>query len=235
MIPMSPNHSTNCCRCKDYNAQGHVVADYAYPAQTTNRDSSDRITTIFSYTYWEDNFKKSIKTETVTNQSVPVTQNGNGVSAITQKYYDSYGNLRWSRDALGVVMYYGYHPITLQRTLTVRDVNTGSLPAIVTTDTDNVAAWTGNIPFTREVSLPTAFNQTVTTEHDKRGRVFATTNPAGVASYTIYGVRKTMRFSAWDHTVQQPILPIDVTEVNSAGKILESYQLPPTAVTVNKY
>jgi RHS repeat-associated protein len=41
-----------------------------------------------------------------------------------------------------------------------------------------------------------------------------------------------MRFSAWDETTQQPTLPIDITETNAAGKILESYQLPPTAVTV---
>ncbi|MDR0610013.1 MAG: hypothetical protein LBG58_07885, partial [Planctomycetaceae bacterium] len=231
-VKIGSNGTAYYAGAADYNAQGHVVADYAYPTQTTNRDSSDRITTIFSYTYWEDNFKKSIKTETATKQPVPVTQNGSGVSSITHKYYDSYGNLRWTRDALGVVAYSAYHPVTLQRTLTVRDVDTGSLPAIITTDTDNIVAWSGNVPFSRDISLPTAFNQTISTEYDKRGRVFATTNPAGVVNYTVSDVKKTIQFLAWDETVSQPLLPINVIERNAAGKILESYQLPPTAVTV---
>ncbi|MDR2408291.1 MAG: hypothetical protein LBE13_09310, partial [Bacteroidales bacterium] len=216
----------------DYNAQGHVTAYHVYPTLTTNREASDRVTTSYTYTYWEDNFKQSIKTRTDTFQAVPVLQNGNGVSAVTQTYYDSYGQIRWIRDALGVVTYYGYHPVTLQRTLTVRDVDTNSLSTIITTDTDNIAAWNGSVPFTREVSLPTAFNQTISTEYDQRGRVFATTNPAGVTNYTISDVKKTIRFLAWDETEQKPLLPINITERNAAGKILESYQLPPTAVVV---
>ncbi|MDR0608960.1 MAG: hypothetical protein LBG58_02525, partial [Planctomycetaceae bacterium] len=216
----------------DYDSQGHVAAHYVYPTQTTNREASDRVTTSYSYTYWEDNFKQSIKIRTDTSQAVPVAQNGTGVTAVTQTYYDSYENLRWTRNALGVVTYYGYHPVTLQRSLTVRDVNTASLSAIITTETDNIAAWNGNIPFAREVSLPTAFNQTITTEYDKRGRIFATTNPDGITNYTVSDVKKTLRFSAWDTATQQPVLPINVIERNASGKILESYQLPPTAVVV---
>jgi YD repeat-containing protein len=216
----------------DYNTEGQVSAEYIYPTQTTNREASDRVTTTFSYTYWENNFKQAIKTKTETKQAVPTTQNGSGVSPVTQTYYDSYGKIHWTRDPIGVVTYYGYHPISTQQTLIVRDVDTSSLPAIITTDTENITAWSGSVPFTREVSLSTAFNQTSTIEYDKRGRIFATTNPAGVTSYTISDVRKTMRFSAWDETTQKPILPIDITETNAAGKILESYQLPPTTVTI---
>ncbi|MDR2407104.1 MAG: hypothetical protein LBE13_03195 [Bacteroidales bacterium] len=205
----------------DYNVQGHVSAHHVYLTQTTNRSSSDRVTTSYTYTYWEDNFKQSIKTRTDTSQAVPVSQNGNGVSSVTRTYYDSYGQIRWIRNALGVVTYYGYHPVTFQRTLTVRDVDTASLPAIIATDTDNIAAWNGSIPFTREASLPAAFNQTITTEYDKRERVFAATNPDGVTNYTVRGVKKTIRFSSWDTTTYQPVLPIDVVERNAAGKILE--------------
>jgi YD repeat-containing protein len=144
-----------------------------------------------------------------------------------------YGNIRWTRDPLGMVAYYGYHPVTTQRTLTVRDIDTASLPTIVTTDTDNLVAWNGNVPFARKNSLSTAFNQTTTTEYDKRGRFFATTNPDGVTSYTVSDVKKTIHFSAWDTTTtQQSVLPIDVIERNAAGKILESYQLPPTVIVV---
>jgi len=220
----------------DYNAQGHVLAQYAYPTQTTDRDDDlNRVkTTSFMYiSLWEDNFKKAIKTEMVLTALVPTSQNGPNLAAYTQNYYDSYGKLRWTRDPLGVVTYYGYHPTTMQLTLNVRDVNTSSLPSSITTDTDDIAAWTGAAPFQRASSgLDTALNQTSTTGYDKRGRAYVQTGPDGVANYIVHDAKKSMQFSAWDSTTNKPLLPISVTETNAAGNVIASYQLPPTAVTV---
>ena len=216
----------------DYNAQGQVVAEHIYPTQTTDRDAADRVTAAYAYTYWEDNFKNAIKTKTETQQAVPVSQNGTDIVAVTQTFYDMYGKVRWTRDPLGVVAYYGYHPFSMQSALVVRDVDTSALPGIITTDTDDIAAWTDAAPFSRDGGLATAFNQTTTIGYDKRGRVYVTTGPDGVASYTIRDAQKTMRFSAWDDTTQKPILPISVTEVNAAGKPTSVYELPPTAVVL---
>ncbi|MDR2438824.1 MAG: RHS repeat-associated core domain-containing protein, partial [Planctomycetaceae bacterium] len=114
----------------DFNSNRQETATYIYPTQTANRAASDRVTTTFTYTYW-DTEQKVIKTKTTMQQAVPVTQNGSGISAVTNEYYDESGRLRWSRDALGVVTYYGYQPENGLQNVIVKDVNTSSLPSEV--------------------------------------------------------------------------------------------------------
>ncbi|MCL2711149.1 MAG: hypothetical protein FWE95_09745, partial [Planctomycetaceae bacterium] len=215
----------------DYNASGKITADYVYPTQTTNRAATDRVAATYAYTYW-DTAQRVIKTQTTTGPTVPTAQNGPNTAPVSKIYYDEKGNLRWSINSLGVVTYYGYDAYHNKQTLTVRDVNTATLPAIITTNTNNIVAWTGAVPFVRSSSLPTALNQTSVSILNTKGYSTATINPSNITSYTVRGAGKTMHFPAWDTTTQKPLLPISVTEVNAADEPVSVYQLPPTAVTV---
>ena len=216
----------------DYNSNGIVTAEYEYPTKTTDRDASDRIATTYSYTFW-DVTSKNIKTLVQTKSAISANEGGNGQSTTTSVYYDNKGHVRWKKDAAGVVSYKGYNTKTGGIGLSVTDVNTSSLPSIITTGTTEIELWSGTVPFTRNSSLATAQNVTTYQDYDGQGRVICTTNAAGIKSYTVYGNNVTYQFNAWNTTNSRPLLPISVTETDDGGKVIASYQVAPSSVTVS--
>lgn len=131
---------------------------------------------------------------------------------------------------MGVVTYYGFHPLNGKRTLLVRDVDTENLPTIIMENSEQVASWNGKSPFTRDPSWGQAINQITRTEYDTEGRIIKTIDQSGVVSYIIYDKNRTMKFSAWDKISAKPILPINVTETNVIGKIVSQYDVVPSSV-----
>jgi hypothetical protein len=158
---------------------------------------------------------------------------------------DERGHTRWERNPQGIVTYYGVHPTSGRRTLTIRDVDTANPPPQIKKTDKKSAAWQGAVPFGRnlkrakqlsvepeETIITKAANQIIEAEYDKQGDTTITTDSNGNVNYTIQGVNRTIRFPAWDNQLLRSVLPISVTETDDSGKILETYELPPTAVVV---
>ncbi|MDR3108724.1 MAG: hypothetical protein LBU65_03420 [Planctomycetaceae bacterium] len=159
-------------------------------------------------------------------------QNGNSREAVSKEYFDAKGYLRWTIDAVGVVNYYGYHPVSGKRTLVVRDVDTTNLPTTITNGSTNVVAWKDKLPFSRSNSLATALNQTTNQEYDEQGRLVKTVGNDGISEFTIYDNNRRIQISAWDAKAKLPTLPIQVIETNDAGNVTSTYSVLPTNVVV---
>jgi RHS repeat-associated protein len=230
----------------DYNDRRDIVAEYIYPTKSTVRDALDRFTTRFEYTYW-DTGQKAVKTKKTIRQAIPESQNGTGTVSVTDEYFDESGNRRWGRDTLGMVTYYGVHPTSGRRTLTIRDVDTNSPPTLIANGSGESVAWKGSVPFAREivrskqlssVGQDTAVidakpaNRISITNSDKQGNLVMTRRADGNVDYTVKTGNRTMRFPAWDAQAGQPMLPISVVENDDFGRTLEEYELPPSAVVV---
>ncbi len=213
----------------DYNDDGLVVAEYGYPERTIERNDKSCSGTIYRYTYWNGN-EKVIKTKETIEAAIPLSQNGPGVPAATQEYYDQDGHLRWQRNASGVVTYYGYHPVSGERALTVRDVDTNNLPHIVTAQNKNVTSWTGPSPFQRNPKLEKAFNQIDLVEFDAQGKQIGNVDQDGIRDVTLELPGKIIRFSRWSMAEKRLLSPISVEEYNVADNVTSSYTLPFSAV-----
>jgi len=216
----------------DYNASGHVTAEYIYPTRTTNRNATDRVATKYEYTY-RDQESKIIKTRKEVRQAIPESQNGSGLPAITQDYYDTEGRLRWSMDALGVVTYYGYHPVQSLMTITVRDVDTANLPAVIIQKTHNAAPWFDPIPFQRAKDLPQAWNEISISEFDELGNRTQSRRAGGLPNIVLKEPRITIRLPQWDQAAGRPLSVITVDEMNATGQTLNFYTLPTSAVILD--
>ena len=205
-----------------------VTATYTYPTQTTTRASG--VQTTIAYTFWDTN-KNQIKKATVTLPSIASGQNGPGTSAVSEQYFDKKGRLRWTKDALGYVNYYSYHPDTGGLAYKAIDVDPSSMPS---SSTGNDTKWDpstqdgdGNSTYdssgipTRSGTISTALELVTTTEFDSQGRTTLRTDPGGAKHYTVYEDTRTLKFPYWDSTNSVCLQPIGVTVLCDCGQVDE--------------
>ena len=226
----------------DYNDKRQPIAEHIYLTKSAVREAPDRFTTTYEYTYW-DTGQKAIKSRKTTRQAIPESQNGTGVPAVTDSYFDESGWLRWERNPLGVVTYYGVHPTSGEDTVTIQDVDTSNPPAIIASGSKESAAWKDAVPFARNIVRSSQLtpvagevvdtkpaNRITSTEYDKQGDLVMTKRADGNVDYMVKTANRSMRFPCWDAQASRPMLPISVTETDDFERKLEEYTLPPTAV-----
>jgi hypothetical protein len=200
-----------------------LVAEYAYPTQTTTR--ADGKKTQYSYTFW-DTSDREIKTRTTTLPVIPTTQNGSGLATTSGEYYDNLGRLRWTQDGEGYINYYSYNPMTGGVAYTAIDVNPASAGSDITSgssgnwDAVSVGAASSNQP-TRSSSLPTPLGLATKTYFDKQGRQQKSTDTGGANHYMVYANTQTIRFPYWNSGTSQCLLPIQLTKLNSGGQVTD--------------
>jgi len=204
------------------------TATYTYPTQTTTRSSG--IQTAVAYTFWDTN-KNQIKKQTFTLPSIASGQNGPGVSAVSEAYFDKKGRLRWTKDALGYVNYFSYHPNSGGISYSAIDVDPSSMPG---TSTGNDTKWdpstqdgdgngtydSSGIP-ARSGAISTPLALVTMTEFDSQGRTTLITDAAGAKHYTVHETNRTLRFPYWDSTTSKCLMPIEVTVLCDCGQVDE--------------
>ncbi|MEZ6032023.1 MAG: RHS repeat-associated core domain-containing protein [Planctomycetaceae bacterium] len=200
-----------------------LVAEYAYPTQTTTR--ADGKKTQYSYTFW-DSSDREIKTRTTTLPVIPTTQNGSGVATTSAEYYDNLGRLRWTQDGEGYINYYSYNPVTGGEAYAAIDVNPASPGSDITSgssgnwDAVSVGSASSNQP-TRSSSLPTPLALATKVYFDDQGWQSKTVEPGGAEHYTIYSNTQTIHFPYWNSGTGQCLLPIQLTQLNSGGQVTD--------------
>ncbi|MEZ6032063.1 MAG: RHS repeat-associated core domain-containing protein [Planctomycetaceae bacterium] len=200
-----------------------LVAEYAYPTQTTTR--ADGKKTQYSYTFW-DTSDREVKARTTTLPVVSTTQNGSGVATTTGEYYDNLGRLRWTQDGEGYINYYSYNPVTGGTGYTAIDVNPASPGSDITSgstgnwDAVSVGSASSNQP-TRSSSLPTPLGLATKTYFDKQGRPSRTIEPGGAERHLVYANTQTIQFPYWNTGTSQCLLPIQVTQLNGGGQVTD--------------
>jgi len=204
------------------------TATYTYPTQTSTRASG--VQTTIAYTFWDGN-KNQIKKRTTTLPSIASGQNGPGVSAVYEEYFDKKGRLRWTKDALGYVNYFSYHPNTGGLAYEAIDVDPSSMPG---SSTGNDTKWdpstqdgdgngtydSSGIP-TRSGAISTPLALVSTTEFDSEGRTTLRTDAAGAKHYTVYEINRILQFPYWDSTNSKCLMPIGLTVLCDCGQVDE--------------
>ena len=115
---------------------------YEYPSATTTRGDSSRLTTTFTYDFWDGN-DTQLKMVTTSLPSISTGENGSGTATTTEVYYDKLGRLRWTKDGEGFINYSAHHPDTGGVAYVSIDVDPSS-PGTDVTDgsSGNWDAWT---------------------------------------------------------------------------------------------
>lgn len=236
----------------DKDLESLPIASHVYPKAVTARNDPSRITTTYTYQFWDNPGDRQIKKTTTTLPKVDVSQNGAGLGApytTTEKYYDNRGRLRWSVDGEGYINYYSYHPASGELAYEVIDVDPASLPGSADANPlkwvasgDGDPGPTLNRP-TRSFSSPASLALVTATEFDRLGRVRLTTELGGGKHYTAYQVagsgcakvERMIQYPYWTGSTSSgaPLLPIQVTELNNQGKVSKVYALPATASAIN--
>ena len=204
---------------------------------------------------WDDNEQlKRITTTLATIGSGSTGQNGSGVATTTEQYLDKRGRVRWTVDGEGYIDYYTYHPTMGSQAYMVTDANPASLPDSAD-DTGNSDKWdisteyntesvddgnggTTNTPNepTRDSNLPSELNLITNHLFDNQGRVTHTysdvdpTDTAGTVGklhVTKYFVDGTRQLPYVDGS-GKPLLPSQITKVNAAGVVQETYEVLPS-------
>ncbi|MEZ6032037.1 MAG: RHS repeat-associated core domain-containing protein [Planctomycetaceae bacterium] len=207
-----------------------LVAEYAYPTQTTTR--ADGKKTQYSYTFW-DTSDREVKTRTTTLPVIPTTQNGSGVATTSGEYFDNLGRLRWTQDGEGYINYYSYNPVTGGTGYTAIDVNPASPGSDITSgsagnwDAVSVGSGSSNQP-TRSSSLPTPLALATKTYFDDQGRPSRTIAPGGAEHCIVYSNTQTIQFPYWNSGTSQCLLPIQVTQMNNGGQVTDEFAVRAT-------
>ena len=103
----------------------YVVGESESYPDTTNQDAT-KITTTYSYQWYAPSGSQGVrmKERVTTLPSIPVSQNGDGVSAVRREYFDDIGNLTWRQDERGIITKMEYDDLRNQLTQTTDDVDT---------------------------------------------------------------------------------------------------------------
>ena len=206
-----------------------VIRRHAYPVKTDDRNHTDRITTEYEYTFWDDSPSAglpkdtAVKTATTIHPTISSSENGSGEETRTHRFYDQDGQLRWEKDGEGVVSYYGYHPDSGLLAYEMVDVETDDLPSDITSGSAGKwDAWSG--------TLPSDFNNTgddnlqlvTRTEYDKLGRATKTIDRDGGESLIKYYADGTAVFPYVSGTSAS--LPVIIRKVNDGGQLESIYR-----------
>ncbi|MFN8710617.1 MAG: RHS repeat-associated core domain-containing protein, partial [Planctomyces sp.] len=212
-----------------------LVAEYAYPTQTTTR--ADGKKTQYSYTFW-DTSDREIKTRTTTLPVIPTTQNGSGVATTIAEFFDNLGRLRWTQDGEGYINYYSYNPVTGGTGYMAIDVNPASAGSDITSgsagnwDAVSVGSASSNQP-TRSSSLPTPLALATKTYFDKQGRQTKTVEPGGAEHHVVYANTQTIRFPYWNSGTSQCLVPIELTKLSSGGQVTDLVKVRATYTAIS--
>jgi len=146
------------------------------PSGFANANTRQIITT-YAYTFWPGTC--AVQQKTTTLPVIPASQNGSGVAATRQEYFDTFGNLIWSMDERGYITGMTY------------DIPTGALvQRIDDVDTTQViapAGWT--TPAGGGLNLITDY------QFDNQGRTTQVLGP--VHTIDIDGVATSIRRANW--------------------------------------
>lgn len=206
---------------------------YMYPSQTTTKTNGSKWTT--DYEFWDTN-KTQLRKKTTTWPIIPTSENGSGVAATDEEYFDKAGRLRWIKSAEGHISYISYHAVTGIRGYIARDVDPTSLPTSASdsqwvSPTDDGDATSGydsaGIP-TRGFSSPAAIKEVEMIQFDELGRLTLTTDPDASKHSTLYqvvsGNERTVHFPYLDSN-GKPQQPISITVEDELGNIIEEYSV----------
>ena len=108
---------------------------------------------------------------------ISTAQDGTGTAQPSTTWYDKYGRVQWTQDALGYIDYTGYDNATGAVTITIVDVNLNSLPAGASAPGD----------LTRGAGLPTPLALTTITAVDNLGRPTGVWTPNETAAAAAQG------------------------------------------------
>jgi hypothetical protein len=210
-----------------------VTAQHSYPQAETSRTAASRITTQYSYTFWDGT--DTVKKRTATLPTMSSGENGSATASMTEEYFDSRARLRWTKDAAGYVDYFSYHPEHGHLAYSVRDVDPTSLPSSADSNstkwvTSSDGSASSNKP-TRGGGLATALAVVTQQEYDSQGRLFLRCEEQGgtihARHYTVYETNRQLQFPFWDTTTNKPTLPIEVTAFDDSGEVQEQYAVDP--------
>ena len=130
---------------------------------------------------WKSHDSFQIQESTTTLPAVATAENGSNATTVTRQYFDSIGNLTWTKNELGRVTYYGYDALTGRMTQMIEDV-----------DSDLSASL--NPPSGYE-GKSDGLHQTTDYEYDALGRVTQTLGPAHTAD--VNGTPTSVRTATW--------------------------------------
>ncbi|NLE36620.1 MAG: hypothetical protein GX621_01185, partial [Pirellulaceae bacterium] len=230
----------------DYIEKDHVTATYTYSTPTAEEDrEDDGVKTEYAYTYHDATAPAvgyNVKTKTTTLPTIASDENGSGDATVLLEYYDEVGRLRWTRDGEGVLTYYSYHPYNGRLSYKMVDVGGQSLPADIQYG-DGSGPGQSDAKWVRwgSAALPADFGNLpqsglcLVTRHefDDQGRVALSVEPDGARRYTVYSYDATKdcnvayRFSYGATASNNPVLPIQVSETDAAGRPVQTYAVAP--------
>ena len=212
-----------------------VTMSYDFPTQTTSK--AEGVSTRYTHQFWSSDLVAEIETELPA-----ITDNGSGIPTKTNVYYDSLGNLRWTKDGEGYVTYYSYHPNNNQLAYLVEDADPNSLPSSANSNPDKWITSSANgadqLGVTRGAGLPPALQLTSTREYDGQGRVTyrgepGTTSTGDNEHYTVYEKNRVLHFPYWDSSLEESLMPIEVVQTDDGGRVTEEYSIAPNEAEVN--
>ncbi|MBE7457798.1 MAG: hypothetical protein HS102_14420 [Planctomycetia bacterium] len=180
-------------------------------------------TTNISYSFYDDATDKVQLKEIVITHPAPSTgKNGSGSSTVEKGYFDKRnGRLRWEQTCPGYVNYFAYDDATGRQTVHVRDVNTSSLPSIISSTWDGAAhgglTQSGSVPYNRSGS-GSALDLEDKIDFDPLGRRRKVTDAEGTISFYAYMDDAARVYPAWNTSTYKTLLPIRVVETDKDGR-----------------
>ena len=175
-----------------------------------NTDGTGASTISYAYSWYTDSFQ--YQTVTTTLPAVATSQNGSGVATSMVSYYNSRGELTWTKDADGYINYYAY------------DSSTGALvKKIEDVDTTRTSDFTG-LPSGWSTPTSGGLHLITTYQVDALGRTTEEITPAGRITYTVYkdAAHEVRVYSGWDAVNYIATLPVAVAREDYAGSYLET-------------
>lgn len=200
---------------------------YVYPAKTATRSAGVQWT--MTYDFWDGGMTQ-LRKSTTTYPAISTSQNGSGLAATAELWFDKLGRQRWAKNAEGYVTYFSYEVASGQLGYTVVDVDPSTEPsgasdsALVDWDDDGNGTYSSSDKPTRGSGLPNVLALITRQHYDNLGRPTLVTNPGGDRHATVYETNRTIHFP-YINTGGVPQMPIQVSVLNSEAQIAETFNV----------
>ena len=151
---------------------------------------------------------------------VSADKHGSGMAASSTDVYNTFGQMVWSRDAVGSISYTEYDPATGAVLKQIQDVNLNLGGTAGAYDTTYLpTAWATDAPMGQHL--------VTTYQVDAKGRTIEETDPTGEVTYTVYNdaAHEVRSYPGWHEVsegVYQTTGPISVSRRDLAGNYTES-------------
>ncbi|MBI1373852.1 MAG: LEPR-XLL domain-containing protein [Phycisphaera sp.] len=166
---------------------GGEIFPTASSTRYVNENGTGALTTTYSYTFFTGTLQMA--SMSVTMPVVTAAQNGSGVAAVTETFFDTLGRPIWMKDADGFIHFTEYDTLTGGAIRSITDIDITQL----------TTAELATLPLGWVTPLDGGLHLTTTMEVDTFGRETKMTDPNGNLSFTVYNdaAHEVRSYSGW--------------------------------------